>query len=171
MEDHLVLREAAQFKALGHPLRHRPVNALRQRRATMAQLATALGSTKGTVGYHIKMLQDAGPVRPGDRRQVRGGTEQYYELVSKSFTLHEDAEADFLIKAAMAEMLTPSREGAEFTRLHHVWLTAGEAEAPAKRIRQVEPGTNPTDGREPYGMPISLYRANIPTLPEERPDR
>jgi len=43
----LVLRSPAQFRALGHPLRHRLFNLLRQRPATLAQLAAALGSTKG----------------------------------------------------------------------------------------------------------------------------
>ncbi len=42
-QDHLVLRSAEQFKALGHPIRHRMVNVLRQRPATLRQLATVLG--------------------------------------------------------------------------------------------------------------------------------
>src|SRR5580698_10587977 len=56
----LVLRSPAQFRALGHPLRHRLFNLLRQRPATLAQLAAALGSTKGTVGYHVQLMVDAG---------------------------------------------------------------------------------------------------------------
>ncbi|SNT36866.1 regulatory protein, arsR family [Asanoa hainanensis] len=36
---------------------------LRQRPATLGQLAAAVGSPKGTVGYHVKVLVDAGLVQ------------------------------------------------------------------------------------------------------------
>src|ERR1700735_5654270 len=52
----LVLRSPAHFRALGHPLRHRLFNLLRQRPATLAQLAAALGSTQGTVGHPVPLL-------------------------------------------------------------------------------------------------------------------
>ena len=61
-EEPLVLRSTAQFKALGHPVRHRLVNVLRQRPATLRQIATALGLAKGTVSYHVRVLREAGLV-------------------------------------------------------------------------------------------------------------
>ncbi|MEU7912858.1 ArsR/SmtB family transcription factor [Microbispora bryophytorum] len=172
--DLLELRTPAQFKALGHPVRHRIVNLLRQRPATLGELATALGAAKGTVGYHVRVLRDAGIVRLAGTRHVRGGTEQTLALVSRAFRLHEEAAAgpDFLIRAALAEML-PARPGqAEHTLLNHLWLTQQEAHALIARLRDLlpPPGRTPPPGGEPYGLLLSLYPADIPTLPPRPSD-
>src|SRR2546430_13285416 len=67
-----------QFKALGHPMRHRLLFALAQGEATISQLAVALGSNKGNVAHHLKVLAGAGLVRLAATRAGRGGTEQYW---------------------------------------------------------------------------------------------
>lgn len=81
MEDDYVaaVTTPEQFKALGHPMRHRLLFALAQGEATISQLAVALGSNKGNVAHHLKVLRDAGLVHVAETRQVRGGTEQYYQ--------------------------------------------------------------------------------------------
>ena len=53
-----------QFRALGHPMRHRLLLALGQGEATISQLAAALGSNKGNIAHHLKVLTAAGLVRP-----------------------------------------------------------------------------------------------------------
>ncbi|MFC6597012.1 winged helix-turn-helix domain-containing protein [Kitasatospora paranensis] len=170
--DALVLQSPAQFKALGHPVRHRMVNVLRQRPATLRQLAEALGLTKGTIAHHVRILREAGFVRLSGTKQVRGGTEQYFALVSRSFRVHEDAGtgAEFLLNAAVAEML-PARPGqADHTLLRHLWLTADEARALADRLRAEAEVPQSGDGSrgEAYGLLVSLYRADIPDLaPDE----
>ncbi|MDH6116262.1 DNA-binding transcriptional ArsR family regulator [Kitasatospora sp. GAS204A] len=167
-EDDLVLRSPEQFKALGHPVRHRLVNMLRQRPATLRQLAAGLGMAKGTVGYHVRVLREAGLVRLAETRQVRGGTEQYFALVSKGFTFHEEAEGgrEFLIDAALGEML-PLRPGqAEHTVLRHLWLSDEEAHALAARLREQAEERLTVDKFRgaPYGLLVCLYPADIPTL-------
>ncbi|WP_182908599.1 helix-turn-helix domain-containing protein [Microbispora sp. H13382] len=167
--DTLELRTPAQFKALGHPVRHRVVNLLRQRPATLGELATALHAAKGTVGYHVRVLREAGIVRLAATRHVRGGTEQTLALVSRAFRLHPEAAAgpDFLVRAALAEM-RPARPGqAEHTLLNHLWLTQHEAHALIARLRDLlpPPGRTPFTGGEPYGLLLSLYPADIPALP------
>ncbi|MFF5204494.1 ArsR/SmtB family transcription factor [Streptosporangium sp. NPDC000396] len=167
----LVLRSPDQFKALGHPLRHRLLNVLHQRPATLGQLAAALGSAKGTVGYHVKVLREAGLVCLVETRQVRGGTEQYYAPVSRSLRHHEDAAVgvEFIVKAALAEMLPRGPGQAELTALHHLWLTPADAHALVARLREFgEREQQPAAaGREPYGLLFSLYPADIPILPPE----
>ncbi|WP_079161102.1 winged helix-turn-helix domain-containing protein [Streptomyces fodineus] len=170
-QDHLVLRSPEQFKALGHPVRHRMVNVLRQRPATLRQLADVLGMSKGTIGYHVRVLREAGLVRLAETRQVRGGTEQYFALVSHGFKVHEDAGVgpEFLINAALGEML-PSRPGqASHTVLRHLWLTDAEAHALEARLRTMAAERHPADpGRgEPYGLLVSLFRADVPSLPQD----
>ncbi|WP_405393738.1 ArsR/SmtB family transcription factor [Microbispora hainanensis] len=165
----LELRTPEQFKALGHPVRHRIVNLLRQRPATLGELATALGAAKGTIAYHVRVLREAGIVRLAGTRHVRGGTEQTLTLVSRGFRLHKDAEPGpgFLVRAALAEMLPARPEQPEHTQLNHLWLTRQEADALIARLRDLPPppGRTPPPGGEPYGLLLSLYPADIPTLP------
>ena len=124
----LVLRSPEQFKALGHPVRHRLVNLLRQRSATLRQLGDTLGLAKGTVAHHMGVLQDAGMVHVVETRRVRGGTEQYLGLVHDAFTFEDGAlGADFLYRSALAETLPERPEGPEKTTLRHLWLTAAQA--------------------------------------------
>jgi DNA-binding transcriptional ArsR family regulator len=169
--DPFVLRSPAHFKALGHPVRHRIVNLLRQRPATLRQLTAALAMPKGTVAYHAGVLQDAGMVQVVQTRQVRGGTEQYIGLVSGGFTFEGGQNAEFLYQAALAEML-PHQPGAEETTLRHLWLTQNEARALIGELNQAVPGkglSRPAEG-DVYGLLISLFRTDIPKLPpdEER---
>ncbi|GII81042.1 hypothetical protein Sru01_60240 [Sphaerisporangium rufum] len=145
------------------------VNLLRQRPATLGELTAALGSTKGTVAYHVRVLRDAGLVRLAGTRQVRGGTEQRFELVSKGFRLAEDAGAGFLLDAAKAEM-SPARAGDPgHTVLRHLWLTTDEAHALAQRLDALahDPDGTATEETEAYGLLVSLYRADTPRLPVE----
>ena len=163
----LVLRDPAQFKALGHPLRHRLLIALRQRPATLAQLAAALGAAKGTVGYHVKVLQDAGLLRIARERRVRGGTEQYYEPASERLRIAPDAPVggEFLVRAALAEMLPPEPGDPDRTLLRHVRLTAGQAAEIAAALEALPLPDGP--GGRPYGVLLSVYRADIPVLPPD----
>lgn len=179
--DPVVLSSPAQFKALGHPARHRLVNVLRQRPATLRQLASALGLAKGTISYHLRVLREAGLVQQAGTRHVRGGTEEYFALVSGDFR-HDDGAVgpEFLVRAALAEMRPPRLGQAEQTVLRHLWLTPAQAAALAGRVadRSAVLGSAgqsaesaPEDGSaaEPYGLLVSLYPADIPALPPDEP--
>jgi DNA-binding transcriptional ArsR family regulator len=165
-EQLLALHSPAHFKALGHPLRHRMVNLLRQRPASLRQLAAALGIAKGTAGFHVRVLREAGLVRLAETRHVRGGTEQYFALSSKGFTFDDATQvgAEFLVKAAMDEMVPPRPGQPEHTVLRHLWLTADQARALAERLRDqaAEPYLDAGSHGEPYGLLLSLFPADIP---------
>jgi DNA-binding transcriptional ArsR family regulator len=170
-EEPLVLRSAAQFKALGHPARHRLVNVLRQRPATLRQLAETLGLAKGTLSYHVRVLREAGLVHLAETRHVRGGTEEYFALVRRGFKVGDADGARFLAGAALAEMLPDRPDGPEHTVLRHLWLSEGEARELAERARAL--ATGPEDGDatrgEAYGLLVSLFRADIPALSADDP--
>ena len=166
----LTLRSPAHFKALGHPVRHRIVNVLRQRPATLRQLASALGLAKGTVSFHVGVLRDAGLVRLAETHQVRGGTEQHFALVSRGFRFHQDsAGAEFLLQAAAAEVLPAHGPETDRTVLRHLWLTPQQASALAAQLHDYanQPRQEDADHGEAYGLLISLYRADIPRLPKD----
>ncbi|MFJ6665098.1 ArsR/SmtB family transcription factor [Streptomyces sp. NPDC091383] len=173
-QGHLVLHSTEQFKALGHPIRHRMVNLLRQRPATLRQLAGALGMSKGTIGYHVRVLREAGLVRLAETRQVRGGTEQYFALVSRTFTMRPEGTggAEFLIRAALGEMVPGEPGQASDTMLRHLWLSDAEAHALEERLRALAEGPHPADPAHgaPYGLLISLFRADVPSLPPDDAD-
>ena len=164
----LVLRTPAHFKALGHPVRHRIVNVLRQRPATLGQLAAAMGLAKGTISFHVRVLREAGLVRLAGTQHVRGGTEQYFALVSAGFRLHEDAEPGpvFLFQAALAEMLPADDSEPGRTVLRHLWLTEEQARALAAQLENFATRQDPAGAvsGEAYGLLLSLYRADIPRL-------
>ena len=85
--DELTISAPEQYRALGHPLRHRLIFALGQRPATISQLA---GSNKGNIAHHLKVLREAGLVTVVETRQVRGGTEQYYQRTARKIRLAGD---------------------------------------------------------------------------------
>ncbi|MGW5365881.1 ArsR family transcriptional regulator [Actinopolymorpha pittospori] len=165
----LLVRTPAQFKALGHPLRHRIVNVLRQRPATLGELTSALDASKGTIGYHLRVLREAGLVRLVHTRQVRGGTEQYFDLVSAAFRLDTGAVvgAEFLINAALTELAPAGDDEVELTVLRQAFLTREEARELVGRIEEFAARPYRSDGSrgDAYGLLLSLHRTDTPTLP------
>jgi DNA-binding transcriptional ArsR family regulator len=162
----LVLQTPAHFKALGHPVRHRIVNVLRQRPATLGQLASATGLAKGTISFHMRVLREAGLARMAGTRHVRGGTEQYFTLVSAGFRLPGDTGAEFLVQAALAEMLPAGDSESGHTVLRHLWLSEQQARTLAAQLEDFVTRQHPADAvsSEAYGLLLSLYRADIPRL-------
>jgi DNA-binding transcriptional ArsR family regulator len=130
----------AQFKALGHPMRHRLLAALGQSEATISQLAAALESNKGNVAHHLRILADAGLVEPAGTRQVRGGTEQYYRRAG--------AGPGFGDSAA---------DPRAFLTLRTLRLTPGHAERLAAVLRDLASQPDDDDG-QPYSLLIGLYQ-------------
>jgi DNA-binding transcriptional ArsR family regulator len=165
----LVLQTPAHFKALGHPVRHRIVNVLRQRPATLRQLASAMGLAKGTISFHMRVLREAGLVRVAGTQHVRGGTEQYFALVSAAFRVHEDAGTGpgFLVQAALAEMLPAGDGEPGHTVLRHLWLSEQQARTLAAQLEDFVTRQHPAAAvsGEAYGLLLSLYRSDIPRLP------
>src|SRR6185436_282372 len=103
-DDVAAVNTPEQFKALGHPMRHRLLFALGQEPATISQLAAALGSNKGNVAHHLKVLADAGLVRSAGTRQVRGGTEQYYSRAARKLSFDDAPTTEVAFRALAAEI-------------------------------------------------------------------
>jgi DNA-binding transcriptional ArsR family regulator len=167
--DEAVIRSAAQFKALGHPVRHDVVNLLRQRPATLRQLADSLELAKGTVAHHVQVLREAGLADVAETRRVRGGTEQYFALVSAAFRPEGGRGARLLLETALREMADPEPGTPEHTTLRHIWLPREAAEALAADIEAY--GTSIASAEaaaaRPYGVLLSLFPTDTPRLPED----
>lgn len=164
ISDHLEVSTAAQFKALGHPLRHRLLFALGQEPATISQLAVALGTAKGNVAHHLGVLRDAGMVHVAETRKVRGGTELYYRRSVRRFGFSgEGARANNTVALqAVAADLETAEPDPTFT-VRNLRLTAGQAaELAATLERMVDELDDAGPGESRYGVVVSVYRPRQP---------
>ena len=151
---------AAQYAALGHPLRLRLLTSLGQKQATISQLALELDTRKGNVAHHLSVLREAGLVRVAHTRTVRGGTEQYYERVARK--VHFTGEDPERRKALTLQVLTDELSSAEpdpFLMLRYVHLSVEQAERLKAVLAELVDGVAEADGGEPqYRLLTGLFR-------------
>ncbi|MFI6480659.1 ArsR/SmtB family transcription factor [Nonomuraea sp. NPDC050663] len=138
MDEELEIADAVQYHAFGHPLRQKILFALGQDPATISQLAGALDCQKGSVAHHLKVLREAGLVRPGQTRRVRGGTEQYFERAARRFHFTGPAATGQIVKTlqvlADGAAASPSDP---FVVMRHVRLSAAQLERLTETIKEV----------------------------------
>jgi DNA-binding transcriptional ArsR family regulator len=162
-DDMLEVTTPAQFKALGHPTRHRILYAL-DMPATVSQLATRLDINKGNVAHHLKALVSGGLVRETSTRQVRGGTERYFQRTALSVRLSGDHVAGQLPVAlsAIAAEIAAAAPDPLFT-IRHLRLTASQAGMLRDALSALVADAVPAAGDEPrYGVLVSLYQQPEP---------
>ena len=100
------MEDPKQLRALGDALRARIVMLLRERAASTTELAAVLETPKGTVGHHLKVLEQAGLIRVVRTRQVRALTEKFYGRVARLFVLKgDDALPEELRGGVLAAMM------------------------------------------------------------------
>lgn len=153
-----------QFKALGHPMRHRLLFALGRGKATISQLAVTLGSNKGNIAHHLRVLADAGLVQPAGTRQVRGGTEQYYRCASRRLSYDDAATIEVTFRALAAEIAAAEPE--PFVVLRTLRLTPEHAEQLSATLRDLADQAEDADDQPRYGLLIGLYQPAQPPSPE-----
>lgn len=152
----LAVTTPEQFKALGHPMRHRLLFALGQGEATISQLAAALDSNKGNVSHHLKVLAQAGLVRPAGTRTVRGGTEQYYRRTFASLTYDDAAATEAAFRALAADLA--AAEPGQFVALRGLRLSPEHAQQLTATLRELDEQADDGDGYPQYGLLLGLYQ-------------
>lgn len=153
-----------QFAALAHPLRQRLLFALGHRPATISQLAAQLEAKKGNVAHHLKVLREAGLVHVAETRQVRGGTEQYYQRTARRMVVAEpQAAGTAAMLAAVALELDLSPAETHLT-LRHLRLNPAKArelgETLARMVNEVEENA---EDQPMHGVLVALYEQAQPT--------
>jgi DNA-binding transcriptional ArsR family regulator len=149
----------ARARALAHPTRHRLLREIDQNGATVSQLANRLLINKGNVAHHIGVLVDAGLLRKGLTRTVRGGTEQYYVRVAEK--VHFEHGPDGAATAAMMSSLARDISRDPHALLNHrvLRLTARQASALAAALDATVNGLEPAGERERrYGVVVGVHR-------------
>ena len=163
-DEQLTVTSAAQYRALGHPMRHRLLFSLGQQPATISQLASALGTHKGNVAHHLTVLREAGLVAVTGTRQVRGGTEQYYQRTARRLEFPGEqgaAHAGVLLQAVADEIATSAPE--PLLVLRNIRLTADQARQLASTLNELVAGLDEAgEGEARYGVLVGLYEPRQP---------
>ena len=155
-EDVAAITTPQQFKALGHPMRHRLLFALGQGEATISQLAATLDSNKGNIAHHLKVLTDAGLALPAGTRQVRGGTEQYYRRAHRALQFHDAATTQTAFSAIAAEIAAAEPE--PFLILRTLRLNPRHVEQIAAALHDLADEKDDADDDPRYGLLLGLYQ-------------
>jgi DNA-binding transcriptional ArsR family regulator len=153
----------AHLKALAHPLRQRLLYALGEEPATISQLAVSFGERKGNIGHHLKVLAAAGMVRVVETRQVRGGTEHYYQRTTRRvYVGGPPAASTTAMLQAVADELTAARSPAPkepLLILRHVRLSPAQAERLAAALTTIvnEASDDESTVSARHGLLVGLY--------------
>ena len=161
-EDVAAITTPQQFKALGHPMRHRLLFALGQGEATISQLAATLGSNKGNIAHHLKVLTDAGLALPAGTRRVRGGTEQYYRRAHRALQFHDAAITQVAFSAIAAEIAAAEPE--PFLILRTLRLSPRHVEQIAAALHDLADEKDDAADDPRYGLLLGLYQPGTPEL-------
>jgi DNA-binding transcriptional ArsR family regulator len=177
MQELLQIREPAQVRALGHPLRLAVLDALAEGPATNLQLAERLGASPSKMFFHVRQLLRAGLIRRGESRVVGGVVEKYYEPVARRFLLERgdsraagEPRAGAVLATAVAEYEAALERfgptGADYDAAHlHVRLRpedAGRARARIWELLDDLRAMERADGR-PFTLTCMLHpRAGQP---------
>lgn len=162
-QDVLEIGTPEQFAALSHPLRQRLLFALGHRPATTSRLAAQLDAKKGNVAHHLKVLREAGLVHVAETRQVRGGTEQYFQRTARRMIVAEPrAAGTAAMFAAVAQELDRSPAESHLT-LRHLRLSPEKARELGESLAElVDEAEENVEDQPVHGVLVALYRQTPP---------
>jgi DNA-binding transcriptional ArsR family regulator len=163
--DTLVVSEPGQLRALADEVRVAVIALLRERAFSTQQLSERLGIPKGTVGHHLKVLEQAGLIRVVRTRKVRAVTEKFYGRTALLFLFEVEDPADAralgatMLRQAASE-LERAPEGAGFG---HPKARLGEKDVRRfdRRLRRLMDDFLAADaaGGTPCALIGALYRS------------
>jgi DNA-binding transcriptional ArsR family regulator len=90
----LLVKRPEQMRALTTRPRQEIIRLLRLGARSISELAAELDTPKGTVGHHVKVLEDVGLIRVVRTRRVRALTEKYYGRVARVFLFQGEEAPD-----------------------------------------------------------------------------
>ncbi len=160
-DDVLETTDPGKLAALSHPLRNRIIFGLGAEGATVSQLSKSLSTNKGNVAHHLAVLERAGLVRRGDRRQVRGGTEQYFVRVARRLRTPGGSRAGHtaaLLQAVAEEIDASPTES--LLNLRRIRLTRQQAAALSARLERVVDELPEAGQREAtHGVLVGVFQS------------
>ncbi len=171
MEDFMRADSTEHYKALGNPTREQVMALLSERAATITQLAAAMGKPKGSVGYHVKVLEQAGLVRVVRTNKVRAMTEKYYGRTARTVILGKANEDDpfFMLDAVRREAAVVDDEALPMFTMRRARITEEQAVAFTERLLELSEEflAQPREGDRVYGLIAGVYPTSLAALEEE----
>ena len=135
-EDTLLVSDPEQLRALATQPRHAILSLLRESARSISELAAEMEVPKGTVGHHVKVLEDVGLIRVVGTRRVRALTEKYYGRVARLF-LFQGEEAPDAVPPLGAATLRQAAAEVEHAALTNLGLVRARlAPADARRFER-----------------------------------
>jgi len=161
--DMLVVSDPAQLRALGDDVRGRVISLLRERAASVTELAEALEMPKGTLAHHVKVLEHARLVHVVRTRRVRALTEKLYGRTARLFLIESGDElaqgvAATTLRTAAAEL--PASGGIAAHALVRARLAEPDARRFERRLKKLVDDFRAAETRSgrTYGLAVALYR-------------
>ena len=105
---HLEVTEEQQLAAIGDPTRSRILGVIQHQPATAKQIADRLKVAPGTIGHHLRVLEEAGLAQVVARRLVRGIVAKYYTRTARIFNIYFPHNAE-LESASTLNILDAAR--------------------------------------------------------------
>ncbi len=174
MEDFFHADSTEHYSALGNSTREEVMALLSERAATITQLAAAMGKPKGSVGYHVKVLEKAGLVRVVRTNKVRAMTEKYYGRTARTVILGRAYEGDpfFMLDAVRRHAALGDEEALPMFTMRRARITEEQAVAFTERVLELadEFLAQPREGDRVYGLIAGVYPTALSALGEEGAD-
>jgi DNA-binding transcriptional ArsR family regulator len=159
----LLVSDRGQLRAMADDVRSAIISLLRERAYSTQQLARELDIPKGTVGHHVKVLENAGLIHVVRTRQVRAVTEKFYGRTAKLFLYEAEDPADaravgatMLRRAANESERSPEASGFGQSRASLTEADAARFERRLKRLQQDFRAAETPDG-VPYALVTGMY--------------
>jgi DNA-binding transcriptional ArsR family regulator len=171
---HHAIDTMEQFKALSNTTRSKILGIVQHQPATAKQIATRLGASPGSIGHHLKVLEEAGLVQIVARRSTHGIVANYYTRVARIFDFNLSPETlaiegtldivntfhEQLIEAK--DTLEDVDEGVGCLGFPHARLSPAKARHYTERLTAIvndllaEP---PSANGAVYGVFVSLFKS------------
>ncbi len=169
IDEEVIADSPEAFKALADGTRLAILDLLLERAATTSHLAEALGKPKGTVGYHLKVLEKCGLIHIVRTRQVRAMTEKYYGRVGRTIIMSgPGARKDplFMVYEALRDVEIIEGDPLPMFTTRRSRIPESRALEYASKLAALaaEFAAEPRDGERTYGMLAGVYPTDLPTL-------
>jgi DNA-binding transcriptional ArsR family regulator len=171
LDEYVSAESSEQLKALAHELRVAILSLLNERAASTTELAAALDRPKGTIGYHLKVLESAGLVKVVATRQVRALTEKFYGRVARTVVykgVSGQKSPLSMLREAMEETVIDDDLAMPAFTLRHVRMTEETAAKFWQQVAELSDRFMEAErgGDRVYGFIGGVFPTDLPTLPE-----
>lgn len=172
IDDVVFVEGNEQMKAVADDTRVDILHLLLDRAATVTHLAEALGKPKGTVGYHAKVLEEAGLIRVVRTAKVRAMTEKYYGRTGRTIqfmgTPNED-DPRWFVNDALRSMVYSEEDPLPMFTSRVARIPMYRAVEFAEKVRRLaeEFIELPRSGDTVFGFLAGVYPTDHPALPDQ----